>query len=121
MPEPCRDRDITIEPAPNPVQVLANGEVVAQTAKGLLLNEAGYPARLYVPISDVTAELLLASEHSSHCPFKGDAAYHHLKIGETTLENAVWYYDDPCPLVGQVKDHLAFWGDAIEIRDLPQT
>ncbi|RYG99266.1 MAG: DUF427 domain-containing protein, partial [Alphaproteobacteria bacterium] len=39
--------------------------------------------------------------------------------GETTARDAVWYYPDPCPLVEPIRDHLAFWGNAIRYDTSP--
>lgn len=116
MPKPCTDADITIHPTNDRYVVKSGGTVIADTKNGKLLREGTYPERLYIPRADVVADLLENSSHQSHCPYKGDAAYHHVNVDGQTLENAVWFYDDPCPLVEDVRDHLAFWGDTIEIE-----
>jgi uncharacterized protein (DUF427 family) len=115
LSEQCLDRDISIEPAGGEVEVSFNGRVIASTPEALSLREGDYPAVLYVPRRSVNAEILAASDHHTVCPFKGEASYHHLKSGDAVAENAVWYYPDPCPLVEPIRDHVAFWGDAITI------
>lgn len=119
MAHECKDRDITIEPAAGRVRVLFNGRVIADTENALALREGDYPVRLYFPRAALRAEVLGDSEHHTSCPFKGEAAYHHLKSGDEIAENAVWYYPDPCPLVEAVRDHVAFWGDEIKIDHAP--
>jgi uncharacterized protein (DUF427 family) len=49
------------------------GETVAQSAWAKLLHETGLVPSYYLPEADVRAELLQPTEHTSHCPFKGDA------------------------------------------------
>ena len=57
------------------LRVSLNGEVLAQTTRGLNLREGKYPAVVYVPRDDVDMERLAPSDLSTHCPFKGDANY----------------------------------------------
>lgn len=115
MAKQCKDANITISKAEKQLKVLLDGELILQSANALALKEGSYPVRYYFPRADIGAELLSASDHTSHCPYKGDASYHHLKGANAMAQNAVWYYPDPCPLVEQVQDHLSFWGDRIEI------
>ncbi|NOZ32448.1 MAG: DUF427 domain-containing protein [Alphaproteobacteria bacterium] len=112
-PHECKDRDITIRPAGVSVSVRFNGRIIARSDRALDLAEGDYPIVSYLPISDVRADVLALSDHHSVCPFKGKAAYWHLVDGAERAENAVWYYDEPCPLVAPIKDHVAFWGDKI--------
>ncbi|MEM9776978.1 MAG: DUF427 domain-containing protein [Chloroflexota bacterium] len=49
------------------------------------------------------------SDASSHCPYKGDAAYYNLVVGDDRFENTVWYYPDPIPEAPKLKGTLAFW------------
>ena len=37
------------------------------------------------------------SDHTTHCPFKGDATYRTLRVGDRVVENALWAYPDPLP------------------------
>jgi uncharacterized protein (DUF427 family) len=116
MTKECRDRDITITPHQGRVRVLFAGAVIADTDQALDLREATHPVVHYVPRVAVDAEILLSSDHHTVCPFKGEAAYHHLRSGDEIAENAVWYYPDPCPLVAQIGDHVAFWGDQVRVE-----
>ena len=112
--KPCRDHDIKISPTKGDVSVLFNGKTIARSGNALGLVEANYPVVIYMPLSDVDEKFLYPSDHITHCPFKGDASYYSLKDDGVIAENAVWYYADPCPLVEKIKNHVAFWGDAIE-------
>lgn len=51
-------------------------------------------------------DLLEPSSHSTRCPFKGDASYWTLRVGDKVAENAAWAYPDPIegapPLAGYV-------------------
>ena len=40
-------------------------------------------------------DLLKESELTTHCPFKGDASYWTVRVGNKVVENAVWSYPEP--------------------------
>ncbi len=115
MAQQCLDRDIKITPTGETISVRFAGRTVARSDDALDLAEGDYPVRIYIPRKDVEAEVLTASETQTTCPFKGVASYHHLTDGAETAQDAVWYYADPCPQVAAIKDHVAFWGDQIEV------
>jgi uncharacterized protein (DUF427 family) len=102
--------DITIEPVAGTVRVTLDGELVAESERALVLDEAGLPPRYYLPRDDIRAELL-PSEHSTWCPFKGRAGYH--SIGEH--ENVAWFYLEPKERVAEIRDRVAFYGERAEI------
>jgi uncharacterized protein (DUF427 family) len=114
MNQPCRDQNIKISLTKGAVSVVFNGKTIASTSNALDLAEASYHPVIYVPLADVNSDFLQASTHTTHCPYKGDASYYSLVDGDKISKNAVWYYPVPCPLVEQIKDHVAFWGDDIE-------
>ena len=39
--------------------------------------------------------LLKRTQHSSHCPHKGDAAYYSIEVDGRVAENAIWTYETP--------------------------
>jgi uncharacterized protein (DUF427 family) len=74
----------------------------------------------YVPLADVDADVLVPSDHTSYCPFKGDATYYSLQVGDDVAPAAAWTYVAPHDAVAAVKDHVAFYPDrvdAIEVHD----
>jgi len=108
---------IVIEKNPNRVKVTFNGKLIADTQKALVLREGKLPPVLYLPREDVDTSLLQRTDHSTHCPFKGDAAYYTINAEGKSAQDAVWTYEFPIPAVVQIKDHLAFYKekmDAIE-------
>jgi uncharacterized protein (DUF427 family) len=73
------------------------GETVLDTRDARLLYETGIRARLYVPVADFRQDALVASEHTTFCPFKGTASYRSLRLGDRLAEDAIWVYDEPNP------------------------
>jgi len=121
MKLPGPDHPITIEPNPRRVTVRFGGRVVAETEAALTLREASYPPVQYVPRADADPALLQASEHRTHCPYKGDARYFSIVLPDgRSAENAVWSYETPFPAMARIAGHLAFYPnrvDAIEEAD----
>jgi uncharacterized protein (DUF427 family) len=116
---PGPDHPITLTPNRERVLVKVGGALVADTRAALTLKEASYPPVQYIPREDVDMNLLQRTDHSSYCPFKGDASYYSIPSGGEKSVNAVWSYENPYPSVGQIKDYVAFYPsrvDAIEER-----
>jgi uncharacterized protein (DUF427 family) len=112
---PGPDHPITIEPNTNRVVVRLGHKVIARTTRALTLREAHYPAVHYIPRGDVDMSLLEQTEQSTYCPFKGDAAYFSIPSGGERAANAIWTYEAPFDAVAQIKDHLAFYQDRIDV------
>jgi uncharacterized protein (DUF427 family) len=111
---------ITIEAAPHRVRVTFAGRVVADTGRALLLREMAYPPVAYVPREDVDFTLLKRTDHTTHCPYKGDASYYSIQVDGRTAENAIWSYEQPFADVADIAGHLAFYPDRVgSIEQLP--
>jgi uncharacterized protein (DUF427 family) len=112
---PGPDHPITVTPQGGHVTVRAGGQVIADTGRALSLKEASYPQVFYIPREDANMDLLSRTDHNTYCPYKGDASYFSLPTGEEG-RNAVWTYEAPYDAVSQIKDHLAFYADKVEIE-----
>ncbi len=99
---------------PGRVRVHFNGVTVADSGRAMEMREGRYPAVYYLPRADVRMDLLRRTGHHSHCPYKGDASYWTLSVGEREAENAVWSYEDPFDQVARIKDYLAFYRDRVD-------
>ncbi|KQZ54013.1 MULTISPECIES: DUF427 domain-containing protein [unclassified Ensifer] len=111
---PGPDHPITIEQNQARVVVTLGGRVIADTRDALALREATYPAVQYIPREDVDMSLLERTDHSSHCPYKGDASYFSIPLGGERSRNAVWTYENPHAAVAAIKDRLAFYPDRVD-------
>lgn len=119
MKIPGPDHPITITPNPKRVRVTAGGKVIADTTGALTLREASYPPVQYIPRADADMALLSATDHRTHCPYKGDAGYFTIRTGGKTLDNAIWTYEAPYDAVKEIAGHLAFYPDKVTIEELP--
>jgi uncharacterized protein (DUF427 family) len=113
MKLPGADHPIGIEANPKRVRVTWNGQVIADSRHVLTLREASYPPVQYIPRADVKMALLKRSDHSSHCPYKGDATYYSIELESGRSENAVWSYEEPYESMAAIKDHVAFYPNRV--------
>ena len=114
MYEQFPDHRVDLEPHPERVRVRFAGEVVADSDRALLVRESGHDPVVYFPRDDVRAELLEPTQHSTFCPFKGDASYWTVRVGDREEANSVWSYEDPFQEVVGLKDFMAFFADRVE-------
>jgi uncharacterized protein (DUF427 family) len=63
----------------------------------------------YFPAGSVNQDFLETSEHTSVCPWKGQAGYHHLVVEGKRNENAAWFYTDPSLAAKEIQGRVAFW------------
>jgi uncharacterized protein (DUF427 family) len=112
---PGPDHPITIAPHAARVVVTAGGTVVADTRDALALREASYPAVPYIPRDDVDLAALERTDHTTYCPYKGDASYYSIATAEGELTDAVWYYAEPYAAVAEIAGHVAFYADKVDV------
>lgn len=117
MKLPGPDHPIDIERYPLRVRVTFNGWVIADTTRGLKLLEAGYRPVVYIPREDVDLSLLERSDLTTYCPYKGEAAYYSIRVGDRISENAIWTYEAPYEAVASIKDFLAFYPNRVDAID----
>jgi uncharacterized protein (DUF427 family) len=112
--QPAAKTSISIEPNRGRVRVHFAGRVVADTTRALTMREGTYPKVLYIPREDADMSLLQRTDHKSHCPHKGDAAYYSIRAAGKEATNAIWTYEEPFPGVAAIKGHLAFYPDRVD-------
>ncbi len=85
-----------------------NDVVIAESDRTVVID-----GNHYFPPEAVKKELLVPSETTSVCPWKGTASYYSLEVGGQRNEDAAWFYPDPKDAAVQIKDHVAFWRGVI--------
>jgi uncharacterized protein (DUF427 family) len=111
---PGPDHPITIERNPAHITVSVGGRVVADTREALTLREASYPPVQYIPRKDVNMSLLERTQHSTYCPYKGDASYYSIPAGGQKSVNAIWTYEAAFPAVAAINEYVAFYPDRVD-------
>ncbi len=103
-----------VEPVPERLRVIIDGEVIADTTKGFrVLETAGAPV-YYFPAADVRVERLEPTPHTSFCEWKGSASYVAYEHGGRRIDNVAWTYPDPSPGYEPIAGHLAFYAGRVD-------
>jgi uncharacterized protein (DUF427 family) len=104
---------ITISPGRLRVEVKVNGVKVADSDRPVLLDETGLPTRYYLPREDVRIDLLRASDHQSSCPFKGQASYWSVEVGDEVHDDLLWSYENPIPQAEGIAGLMCFYNERV--------
>lgn len=96
------------------VKVVVNGKTVAETRRPVLLFETGLKTRFYMPKTDVRRDLLVPSDSQTECPYKGEASYYSVRVGDRLIEDAVWHYPFPDPEAGKIQGMLCFYHEKVD-------
>jgi uncharacterized protein (DUF427 family) len=103
-----------LEDSPRRVRVMFDGETIADSHRVKLLHETKHLPIYYFPEEDLRMDLLEASDHKTHCPFKGDASYWSVRVGDRVAENAVWSYPEPLDSCPPISGYLAFYWNRMD-------
>jgi uncharacterized protein (DUF427 family) len=100
---------VDVMPSKRHIQILIDGQTIADTRRPRLLFETNHPVRYYIPQEDVRMDLLLPSATQSRCPYKGPASYWSVKIGDRIFDDMIWGYMEPIPECPKIKGLLCFF------------
>lgn len=81
-----------------------NGAVLAESSDTVVVE-----GNQYFPPGSLRRELLIRSDKHTRCPWKGEASYYDIVVGDAVNRTAAWYYPDPFPAAAEIRDHVAFW------------
>lgn len=115
MKVPGPDHPIGISRFGRRVTVTADGDEIASSARALVLEEANYPPVHYIPREDADMDSLKPADHSTYCPYKGNASYFSIPALGERGRNAVWSYEAPYAAVADIAGYLAFYRDRVTI------
>jgi uncharacterized protein (DUF427 family) len=112
--EVLQPHTLYFEDSPRRVRVMFGGETIADSKRAKLLHETGHLPVYYFPEEDIRMDLLERSDHTTYCPFKGDASYWSVRVGNRVSENAVWSYPEPIDSAPPLAGYLAFYWNKMD-------
>lgn len=86
------------------MKAIWNNEVIAESDDTVIVE-----GNHYFPPSSVNNEYLVESSTLTVCPWKGEANYYDIVVGDNVNKDGAWYYPDPKTEAAEIKDHVAFW------------
>jgi uncharacterized protein (DUF427 family) len=112
-----------VEPSSARLRIELGGEVVAETSTSVRVLEGDHAPVYYLPRSAFADGVLEANPgKSTTCPWKGQASYGSLRVGDRVAVDAAWWYADPLPDAEALRDHVAVYParvDACFVDDEP--
>ena len=106
---------VDILPSSRHIRVDVDGVTIAETDKPTLLFETGLPTRFYLPKTHVRMELLEPTDSESHCPYKGQAEYWSVRVGDDVREDLAWSYRTPLPESQKIAGLVSFYNEKVDI------
>jgi len=102
------------EDCPKRVRAEFGGETVVDSRAVKIMHETGHLPVYYFPEGDVRQDLLEESDRTTHCPYKGDAAYRSVRVGDRVAEDALWSYPEPLPSAPAIAGYWAFYPEKMD-------
>jgi uncharacterized protein (DUF427 family) len=106
---------ITIAPSNDHVVVRDRDRTIADSRSTLVLQEVNYAPVRYIPLADLDRSLLVDSDTTTYCPYKGEASYYSIADAGERGNDAIWFYDQPYPAVSEIEGHVAFYADRVQL------
>jgi uncharacterized protein (DUF427 family) len=104
-----RSERVRVEPSAKRIRTYLGGELVADTARPLLVWEVPYYPTYYFPAADVRTELLEPDDGKSHSPSRGEGTTFTVSAGRKRAIGAALRYESSP--VEQLRDRIRFeWG-----------
>jgi uncharacterized protein (DUF427 family) len=106
---------VDILPSSRRVRVEVDGVAVAESTSPRLLFETGLPVRYYLPKTHVRLDLLIPTDTVTHCPYKGQAEWWSVRVGEDVHDDLAWSYSTPLPESQKIAGLIAFYNEKVDI------
>ncbi len=92
------------------MQAIWKGQVIAASDDIVTLE-----GNAYFPPEALEPSCFVASNHRSHCGWKGEAHYYDVVVNGEVNANAAWFYPEPKPAAAEIRGRVAFW-KGVQVR-----
>ncbi|GAB7337699.1 hypothetical protein MBLNU457_g2984t2 [Dothideomycetes sp. NU457] len=106
---------VDIVSSSRPLKVEIDGHTIASAPTSMHLYETGLPVRYYLPLTSIDVSKLKPSNNKTQCPYKGEAEYYHVAIGDKEYTNIVWFYNNPTIECAAVTGLCCFYNEKVDI------
>jgi uncharacterized protein (DUF427 family) len=94
------------------VQIVLDGQTVADTKRARFLFETNLPTRYYIPKLDIRWDLLQPSQTQTACPYKGKTSAYW--ASRATGKDIAWSYAAPLPECAKIANLVAFFNERVD-------
>jgi uncharacterized protein (DUF427 family) len=106
---------IDILPSSRHVRIEVDGVTVAESTSPRLLFETGLRTRYYLPKTQVRMDLLVPTQTITHCPYKGEAEWWSVQVGDQLHADLAWSYPTTLPESQKIAGLVAFYDEKVEV------
>jgi len=103
-----------LERSDDHVTVVLGGVTIADSRRALRVLETSSPPVYYIPPGDITGGVLVPSDRTTFCEWKGDASYYDVSAAGRTERAAAWHYPAPTAPFAAIAGHVAFYPGRME-------
>lgn len=86
------------------MKAIWNDQVIAESDDTVVVE-----GNHYFPPSSIKKEFFKETDTHTVCPWKGEASYYSLEVGDQENKDAAWYYPETSELAKNIKGYVAFW------------
>ena len=104
-----------IEASTQRIRVEIDGVTVADSERPMFLHEPGLPVRYYLPPSDIRMDLLVPTDTSTTCHWKGQARYWSAAINGKVHKDIAWGYDHPLVEAEAIAGLVSFYNEKVDV------
>jgi uncharacterized protein (DUF427 family) len=103
-----------LERVPEPLRVVFDGALIADTVAGWRVLETSHPPTYYLPPDHIRPGALVPAPGRSRCEWKGEAVYFTVVGSTRQAPRAAWAYPDPAPPFRVIAGHVAFYAGLMD-------
>ncbi|MGB7417555.1 MAG: DUF427 domain-containing protein [Erythrobacter sp.] len=107
-------RPAVAEPTRRRIQIHHRGFQLVDTTNAWRTLETSHPPTYYIPRADIAMDRLEPNSRRTLCEWKGQARYFDIVIAGHRIEAGAWTYPDPTPAFEGIRDHIAFYPNALD-------
>ena len=93
------------------MKAIWKGEILAESDDTVVVE-----GNHYFPDDSLRREFFAPSDQKTSCPWKGQASYYDLVVGDDRNAGAAWVYETPKDAAAEIKGRVAFWR-GVEVSD----